>query len=297
MAEAVQMWAISLRAANIAPRTVAQYRYALGVAMDVIGHDVHLPDITRADVEALVVNLMERGWKPASVSSVWRPLRTFFGWAVERTTDTGLSSSPMVGMKPPIVPVEPAEFPSADELRRVIAATVTTSRHAFRSRRDEAILRMFASCGVRLAELANLTMGELQLGQFPTATVLGKGRKVRTVPLDEPTVDAIRAYLTRERPRSPYAASERVWLASKGPMTASGIAQMVADRGKASGVPLHPHALRHFAIDGMLRAGMSEGDTMAVSGHSSRSMMDRYGALRRAERADVAFRAAGRAML
>ena len=74
-------------------------------------------------------------------------------------------------------------------------------------------------------------------------------------------------------------------------MTHSGVAQMVADRGASVGVDLHPHALRHYAIDQMLRSGLSEGDCMRVTGHSTRAMLDRYAAALGAERADEAFRA------
>lgn len=294
--DAARMWATSLRAANRGERTIGQYMYALNVVEDILGGDHPVKTITTGDIEQVVVNLKDRAWKPSTVSSVYRPLRTFLNWCVTREY---IARSPMAAMKAPTVPVEPAAFPTPDQLRRVLATCQSRSRHNYRGVRDEAILRMFATTGLRLAELTNLRMTDLQLTvPSPTATVLGKGRKVRSVPLDDPTVAALRLYLRTERPRSPYAATtDRVWLAPRGPMTESGVAQMVADRGAKVGVALHPHALRHFTIHTLLSAGLSEGDTMAISGHSSRSMMDRYGAAQRAQRADAAFRAAPRAAL
>lgn len=291
LSEAVAMWERSLRAANRAPKTVDSYMYAMSRVTDILGSELPIKNVTRSAIESVVADLQSRGWKPASVSAVWRPLRTFLGWAVEHP-DVPVETSPINGMKAPAVPVEPAAFPTADELRKVLATTITRSRFAFRARRDEAIIRLFASTGLRLAELSGLKLDNLDLQTgYPTATVLGKGRKIRTVPLDEATAAAIRRYLKEERPRSPFSgASEAVWLAPRGPMTESGVAQMIRDRGASVGVDLHPHALRHFAIDSMLRV-MSEGDVMRVSGHTTRSMLDRYGAALAAERADAAFRA------
>lgn len=289
LADAVARWQVSLQAENRAPRTIHQYMYALDVVTQVIGSLTPLEGIDPTSIDMLVVTLQGREWKPATVSSVERPLRTFLKWCVGRGL---VRTSPMDGRKPVTVPVEQVRFPSAVELRAVLATTNSRSRWAFRARRDEAIIRLFASTGLRLAELNGLRLQDVATDTMSAAvTVLGKGRKYRTVPLDDATAAALRTYLTRERPRSPFSGvSDRLWLASKGPMTDSGVAQMVADRGASVGVPLHPHALRHYAIDQMLRV-MSEGDVMRITGHTTRAMLDRYAAALGAERADVAFRA------
>ena len=77
-------------------------------------------------------------------------------------------------------------------------------------------------------------------------------------------------------------------------MTPGGIGQMLADRGRRAGIKrrVHPHELRHRFIAVALAAGLTEGDVMALSGHRSRSMLDRYGRYTRAQRAHVAFRRA-----
>jgi site-specific recombinase XerD len=124
---------------------------------------------------------------------------------------------------------------------------------------------------------------------------MGKGRRERWVPLDEGARAALKRYLDRERPRSPFAqTSDRVWLSSKGPMTDSGIAQMLAERGKAAGIArrVHPHELRHRFVATLLAADMTEGNVMALTGHRTRSMLDRYGAWTRAQRAQEAYQRA-----
>jgi integrase/recombinase XerD len=295
LSDAVAQWVTSMRARNIAPRTIDQYTYAMGCIEDILGADINVLSITPSHVEQVVVTLHQRGWKAASVSSVYRPWRTLMNFLVARDF---IPVSPFAKTRAPFVEVVPPPAIPVEDLRRLLAGCQSRSKHNYRGARDEAILRILASTGLRLSECTNLTLNDVDLASpSPTVTVLGKGRKVRTVPLDPSTADVIRVYLQRERPRSPFAGMDRVWLAPKGPMTAQGIYQMVTDRAAKIGLDLHPHSLRHFAIQGMLRAGMSEGDTMAISGHSTRSMLDRYSAADRADRARQAFLQAPRAAL
>jgi integrase/recombinase XerD len=295
LSDAVAQWVTSMRARNIAPRTIDQYTYAMDVVQDILGHDHYVLELRPEHIEQVVVTLHQRGWKAASVSSVYRPWRTLMNFLVARDF---IPASPFAKTRAPFVEVVPPPAIPVEDLRRLLATCQSRSKHNYRGVRDEAILRILASTGLRLSECTNLTLNDVDLlNTVPTVTVLGKGRRVRTVPLDPATAVALRTYIQRERPRSPWAASDRVWLASKGPMTAQGLYQLVRDRAAKIGLDLHPHSLRHFAIQGMLRAGMSEGDTMAISGHSTRSMLDRYSAADRADRARQAFLQAPRAAL
>ncbi len=161
--------------------------------------------------------------------------------------------------------VQPPSYPTPEEIRQVLSTCQSRSRHNFLGIRDEAIIRIFATTGARLSEVAELRVQDVDLDTaYPQVTVLGKGRRTRDLPLDERTADAVRRYVkvAARHPRHPTAATEWLWLARAGRMTASGIAQMTSERGKAVGVELHAHAFRHYAIDQMLRSGMSEGDTI-----------------------------------
>jgi site-specific recombinase XerD len=286
------MWERSLRAADKSPRTIAAYRYAVDKLIAHVGSRP-IEAITRADHEALMSALQDQGLSAASRVAVYRPLRTFWRWALAHP-DVPVARDPMAGMELPRVPEKIVEFVSDDELRRILATCRPKSRHAFRAHRDEAILRVLAGSGARLAEVANLRLEDVDLfGQ--ALRVVGKGRRERWVPLNDGALTALKRYMERERPRSPFATTtDRLWLSSAGPMTPSGIAQMLAERGKAAGIArrVHPHELRHRFVATTLGAGLSEGDVMALTGHRTRSMLDRYGAFTRSARAQEAYRKA-----
>jgi integrase/recombinase XerD len=287
LTEAATMWDRSMRVSH-SPKTRTTYGYAITRLVSVIG-DKPIASIRRSDIEEALAELSAR-MKPATVHNVYRALGSFFKWAAAHE-DVPLSASPMNEVNPPRVPVTVMEFPTRAELAKVLATTVSRSRHDFRARRDRAILLMFMSTGARLAEVAGLRVQDLDLdAERPTALVHGKGNKDRLLPLDAPTVDAIRAYVHRARSRSQWAYLPDLWLGPKGALTPSGVAQVVVERGRQAGVGLHPHLMRHAAIDRMLAAGMQEGDVMQVSGHSTRAMLSRYGAAQARERADDAFR-------
>ena len=86
-------------------------------------------------------------------------------------------------MKPPHVPDEPVPVLGDDDLRRLLAAC---EGKGFEERRDMAIVRLFLDSGMRLAELANLRVEDLDLDQ-DVAIVVGKGRRPRACPFGSKT--------------------------------------------------------------------------------------------------------------
>lgn len=281
-------------AAHRAPKTVSTYLFALDRLIEYLGPAQKVATVSRRDLEGLQGALLGR-MKPSSVLVIFGALRSFWKWAAGHP-DMPVRGNPMEGMTPPRVPVQAVEFVTDDELRAILATCHSTSRHNFLGRRDEALLRLLATTAARLSEVAALRVNDVDL-DGAVVRVMGKGRRERYLPLDADTVDALRRYLTRERPRHPAAGGPLLWLSrGEGGMTPSGIAQMVAERGfMALGQDhrrVHPHELRHRQIATLLGAGFSEGDVMALSGHRSRAMMDRYGAWNKAQRAHAAFRRA-----
>jgi site-specific recombinase XerD len=115
--------------------------------------------------------------------------------------------------------------------------------------------------------------------------VLGKGRRPRALPIGRKTAQALDRYL-RVREAHRLAHLPDLWVGRNGPMTPSGIYQVVHDRARAAGMPaIHPHQLRHAFATSWLAEGGNENELMLVAGWKSRTMIDRYTRATAVERA------------
>ena len=159
---------------------------------------------------------------------------------------------------------------------------------AFADRRDKAIILVLADAGPRASELVGLKVEDVDLGD-QVLIVMGKGRRPRGLPLGRKSAAALDGYI-RMRNRHKDADLPALWLGARGPLTTSGLRQMLERRGEQVGLKIHPHAFRHFFADGWLRNGGNEGDLMRITGWRSRQMVDRYGAAVAASRAREAHR-------
>jgi site-specific recombinase XerD len=154
--------------------------------------------LTREHVEMFMADLLARR-KPATASNRYRALQAFFRWLVE---EGEIVESPMRNMRPPIIPETPVPVVSDDEIKRLLKAC---EGKGFDERRDTAIMRLLIDSGLRRAELAHLTVGDVDLDQN-VVVVLGKGRRPRTCPFGRKTAVALDRYM-RERARPPVRVS------------------------------------------------------------------------------------------
>jgi len=146
----------------------------------------------------------------------------------------------MNGMRPPQLPEQPIDVVRPEHLARLLK---TCEGRDFSSRRDTAIILLLVDTGMRRAECAGMTLDQR------IVWVLGKGRRPRALPIGRKTAQALDRYVrTREGHRLAHLA--HLWVGRNGPMTPSGIYQVIRDRARAAGLPaMHPPSapacLRH----------------------------------------------------
>jgi site-specific recombinase XerD len=285
VASLLPSWARSLRASGKSPNTVSGYLDGLRCFTDFL-RDRGLPQsvmlVTREHVEMFLERELAEH-KPATAATRFRSLRLFWRWCTE---EGEVKASPMERMRPPAVPESPVPVIPELDLRKLLRACEGSG---FAERRDYAIVRLAIDTGLRRAELAGICLDDLDLeGQI--VRVVGKGRRVRTVPFGKKASAAIDRYV---RVRTSHRDAERpeLWLGVRGPIKPNGLAQVLEVRAKAAGLAhFRVHALRHTFSHQWRLAGGGDDELMRIAGWRSRSMLNRYAASAGEERAREAHR-------
>jgi site-specific recombinase XerD len=284
-------WELSLSADGYAANTLASYRRALvnfATWLAATAPGIGPAEATREHVRGWIVHVRETT-SSGTARSWFAGLRHFCRWAV---SENELDGDPTEGIKTPRPNDKRTPVLSSGNLRTLLD---TCKGKDFVSRRDAAIIYLFLDCGLRLAELAELTVDDVDL-RDRMIYVAGKGSnrsgpRRRAVRAGVKCAQALDRYL-RERRRHPFTEQPQLWLGDRGRATlsADGIDAMLKRRGARVGIQIHPHMFRHTWASQFRADGGSEGDLMVLGGWRSRTMLDRYGATVAQERAHEAAR-------
>jgi site-specific recombinase XerD len=192
-----------------------------------------------------------------------------------------IDGDPGAGLKSPKGAARLPRVPHLDEANELLdAASDDPSPDAPGGRRDDvaravvlrdlAVLEVLYGAGLRVAECCSLHVGDVDLRRG-LLTVLGKGAKVRRVPVGEPARDAIAEWLDRGRavlavPESP---PDAVFLNRRGhQLTPRDARRIVARHPLGDGRTLHPHALRHAYATHLLEGGADLRAVQELLGHA-----------------------------
>ena len=237
-------------------------------------------DAQTETMRAYLAYLYGRKLKKVSINRKVSSLRAFYKYLLR---EGKIKSNPAQGVQTPKMEKYMPTFLSVDETFELLDAS--RDNNSASGLRDQAMLELFYSSGLRLAELAGLDTEDVN---FNTALVKlrGKGKKERIVPVGAKALEAIQRYLSAtENLRKEHFAD---WL--KGALflnvrgkriTTRSIARMVDAATVKSGIgrKISPHALRHSFATHLLSAGADLRSIQEMLGHESLSTTQKYTAV------------------
>jgi integrase/recombinase XerD len=168
---------------------------------------------------------------------------------------------------------------SETEIARLVSAPTGDDP---RSLRDRALLELFYSSGLRVSELAGLTLQQIDL-EHGFLRVFGKGSKERVVPVGAKARDAIAIYLSSGRPHlvKPRTGSSLFLNKNGTALSRVGLWGIVKAHAKRAGITknVKPHALRHSFATHLLTGGADLRAIQEMLGHASISTTQIYTAV------------------
>jgi site-specific recombinase XerD len=208
--------------------------------------------------------------KPASLTTIhdyYRALKTFFNW-LER--DQLIFDNPFNYIKPPKTDRKVIEALTSFEINRLFSGC---SGNNSLDIRNKAILSLFLDTGLRVSELANLTLEDIDMDSGAILIRHGKGGKQRIVHIGSRAQKALWKYITIYRRTE----SKRLFINRNGePLDVIGVKALMKRLGDRAVVKVHPHKLRHTFAISYLRAGGDVFSLQYLLGHTTLQMTQRY---------------------
>ena len=258
---------------QVSPRTLANYRHALTQFRAATPTPGWLA-LNADHFRKYLFTLGKRGIAKPTQRLHFAALRTFYKFLVERH---GLETNPLKLVQLPKLDRKLPLVLTAKQVVELLDAPLKVEKQqqapAWMPLRDAAILELFYSSGLRLAELVALNVADID-PFTESVRVLGKGRKERVVPVGRPALEAIQRYRQAARiERGPLFVSKlrrrltpnNVWLSIRRYLPHTSIPVRVT-----------PHKLRHSFATHLLDAGADLRAVQSLLGHASLSTTQIY---------------------
>jgi site-specific recombinase XerD len=205
--------------------------------------------------EFLLQSREDRLWSPKTFRNYRQNLKCFFNWCIMSGL---LKKNPVEGIEKPRIPKRLPRCLSKEKALKILAnASWHPWKYQIERSRNTAILATFLFSGLRLKELINLQVTDVNFGNSEIFVLQGKGRKDRIVPIHPRLSPFLREYYQE---RQKYTGQASQWfftsVRSEKRLTVKNVYRITKAIALDSNVKFTPHMLRHtfamLAIDGDL---------------------------------------------
>jgi len=250
---------------NYSPHTV---KYYLSVIKQfVLWLNVPLEQVNVDKIEDYIDYLHQKRMQPASINLYLAIIRVFYNYLkYEQKVNLLNPVKANCRLRVPRPLPRAMRQDQVDEFFEVI-----------KTRRDWAMFRLMLRCGLRVEEVAHLSLGDIDIKQRRIMVVDGKGGKDRVVYISDDAVDGLLAYLKLRSHRR----VRKVFLVEKGdykgqPISVRGIQKRMEYYANKTGLRISCHHLRHTMATQLLNADAQVESIQDLLGHNWITTTERY---------------------
>ncbi|MGA0448737.1 MAG: tyrosine recombinase XerC [Betaproteobacteria bacterium] len=234
-------------------------------------NDKKLTEINSEDIRLSLSKLHASGLSGKSLSRI---LSSWRGCFLFLNKSQLMKYDPTSGIKAPKSKKKLPQTLSIDQVFNLINIPQT----GFIDTRDKAILEFFYSSGLRLSELVNIHISDIDMSE-QTLKVLGKGNKFRIVPIGRKAIEALNLWILQRNKLNKILDSELLFLNQHGKkLTARAIQYRLKFWAQKNNIPenIHPHLLRHSFASHVLQSSQDLRAVQELLGHSNISTTQIY---------------------
>lgn len=273
-------WLKSLERKNYRPATLESYHYALGRFFHYLAVEENIDDV-RAVTKKTITHYQRWVKERYAPHSQHNYLNVVKNWMEHLEKQGELFLNPCLGMTLPKIGNRlPRKILSQREVLRLLKSPDLSTPEGLR---DKAILETFYSTGLRLGEMAKLTVQDVDLPNGLLRINEGKFAKDRVVPLGTAAIESLKTYLRKVRLKWIEHQLEQtaLWLARyhpHQPMSRQTLYLMMKKRGKQAGMKKVPagHVWRHTCATHLVANGAPIAHVQNLLGHTSLYVTQKY---------------------
>jgi site-specific recombinase XerD len=254
-----------LKRKNYSPHTVKNYLHRLQRFL--VWTSVPVELVTAEEVKGYVDFLLEKKLSAQTINGHLIVIRGFYSYLKDEE-DRQLQNPAVKGMALRLPKPLPRHLRDSD---------VPIFLKAVKKNRDMAMFMLMLRCGLRVEEVANLTLDAIDYRRSQIMVRSGKGAKDRVVYISNDAADALAVYLRTRAPTK----EQKVFLVEKGtckgkPISVRGIQKRIEYCSMKSGIPVSCHQLRHTMATQLLNADADLVTIQDLLGHTKIKTTMRY---------------------
>ena len=232
-----------------------------------------IEDVDHLTIRSYLANLQERHLARSTVVRRLSSLRSFYKYLCRHSY---LDTDPTSALSSPKIQKRLPEFLEISEVELLLSAP---DRNDIIGLRDQAILELLYTTGMRVSELLSLNLPDIDMVNA-IVKVRGKGKKERIIPIGGPAMSVLNEYIKRRSELAGDKSIQAIFLSERGNRIpdSKSIGRRITKYVQSVGIKkkITPHTLRHTFATHLLNAGADLRSVQELLGHTNLSTTQIY---------------------